>query len=263
MLMAASPGPLADARPQAMTVDIIAADEVAKSVQPGPLEAKEKQEIAAATSPVAPVVPPAEASLPAATTPLTRLAEEEHASAPRQAAPEPALPAQAVSPPTQERPVEEPREPPVQEPTTPQRQASIFDGGGAEPVPDLLPSSPGLSGAASNPWFDARADSKAELEPKDVALFRAHLRRCWKPPAAAAGDQTMRLVVRVFLKPNGSLAGTPMLLEASVSPQGPALVQAAMRALRQCQPYSFLPVAKYNDWKVLDLGMSPREMAGG
>jgi hypothetical protein len=30
-----------------------------------------------------------------------------------------------------------------------------------------------------------------------------------------------------------------------------------MRALRQCQPYGFLPAAKYDEWKVLDLAFSP------
>jgi len=29
------------------------------------------------------------------------------------------------------------------------------------------------------------------------------------------------------------------------------------RALRQCQPYGFLPAAKYKEWKVLDLSFSP------
>jgi hypothetical protein len=34
-------------------------------------------------------------------------------------------------------------------------------------------------------------------------------------------------------------------------------MQTAMRALRQCQPYRFLPAAKYKEWKVLDLSFSP------
>jgi hypothetical protein len=30
-----------------------------------------------------------------------------------------------------------------------------------------------------------------------------------------------------------------------------------MRALRRCQPFGFLPAAKYKEWKRLDLSFSP------
>ena len=54
-----------------------------------------------------------------------------------------------------------------------------------------------------------------------------------------------------------------MLIEASASRDGPRLMQAAIRTLKDCQPYAFLPADKYREWKVLDLSFSPREMAGG
>ena len=41
------------------------------------------------------------------------------------------------------------------------------------------------------------------------------------------------------------------------------LLKAAIRTLKECQPYAFLPAEKYRDWKVLDLTFSPRDMAGG
>jgi len=65
------------------------------------------------------------------------------------------------------------------------------------------------------------------------------------------------VVLRISLMPNGALAGEPALVAASASPSGPALMQTAMRALRQCQPYGFLPAAKYKEWKLLDLSFSP------
>jgi hypothetical protein len=40
-------------------------------------------------------------------------------------------------------------------------------------------------------------------------------------------------------------------------------MQAAIRTLKDCQPYAFLPADKYREWKVLDLSFSPREMTGG
>ena len=62
---------------------------------------------------------------------------------------------------------------------------------------------------------------------------------------------------------NGALTGSPTLIEASASAHGPALVATAISALRQCQPYGFLPAGKYEEWKLLDLSFSPRGMSGG
>jgi hypothetical protein len=128
------------------------------------------------------------------------------------------------------------------------------------PVPELP-----LPGAIQNPTmgFDTPADAAARLSREEIEAFRAHLQKCWSPPAAIADAQKLRVVLRVAFKPNGSLTGSPMLLEASASPHGPALVAAATSALRQCQPYSFLPEGKYQEWKLLDLSFSPRGMSGG
>ena len=71
------------------------------------------------------------------------------------------------------------------------------------------------------------------------------------------------MVIRVFLSPNGALASEPVLIEAPASVEGPAVMQAAMRALNQCQPFAALPRERYKEWRVLDVGFSPREMAGG
>jgi hypothetical protein len=54
-----------------------------------------------------------------------------------------------------------------------------------------------------------------------------------------------------------------VLIEASASRDGPVVMQTAIRALKECQPYSFLPADKYGEWKILDLSFTPRDMAGG
>jgi hypothetical protein len=59
------------------------------------------------------------------------------------------------------------------------------------------------------------------------------------------------------------LAGEPMLIEASASRDGPRLMQAAIRSVKECQPYAFLPPDRYREWKSLDVTFSPKEMAGG
>ena len=101
--------------------------------------------------------------------------------------------------------------------------------------------------------------SAAKLSDRKIATLKARLQECWTPPPGLAEADAQKLVVvlRVSLRPNGALTGEPTLLAASASPKGAALLQTAMRALRQCQPFGFLPESKYKEWKKLDLSFSP------
>jgi hypothetical protein len=129
------------------------------------------------------------------------------------------------------------------------------------PVPEL----PLPLGDVQNPaeGFDAPAQGTAKLSREEIAAFRAHLQKCWNPPATIADAPKLKVVLRVALGPNGALTGSPTLIEASASAHGPALVATAISALRQCQPYGFLPAEKYQEWKLLDLSFSPHGMSGG
>jgi hypothetical protein len=99
--------------------------------------------------------------------------------------------------------------------------------------------------------------SAAKLSEREIATFKARLQECWSPPADLADAQNLVVVLRVSLQPNGALTAEPTLLAASASPKGAELMQTAMRALRRCQPFGFLPAAKYKEWKRLDLSFSP------
>jgi hypothetical protein len=117
--------------------------------------------------------------------------------------------------------------------------------------------------AAPERGFDAEATTTANLSGDEKAAFKAHLKTCWKLPEGMTPAQTTRVVLRVFLRADGRLSADPLLIEASASRDGPVLLKAAIRTLKDCQPYAFLPVEKYREWKVLDLSFSPRDMAGG
>jgi hypothetical protein len=78
---------------------------------------------------------------------------------------------------------------------------------------------------------------------------------------AAASDK-VRIVLRVAFNSDGSLAGSPTLIEASASAKGPLLMMSAMAALRACQPYTMLPPEKYAEWKVIDLSFTPQDFGG-
>jgi hypothetical protein len=133
-------------------------------------------------------------------------------------------------------------------------QPSIFD---PVNIPKLLnlPNAPDTG-------FDAESMTAANITEDQKAAFKAHLRKCWKLPGSVT-SATTRVVLRVYLRRDGNLGSEPVLIEASASRDGPVVMQTAIRALRECQPYGFLPADKYSEWKVLDLSFTPRDMAGG
>jgi hypothetical protein len=137
----------------------------------------------------------------------------------------------------------------------PKPAPSIFDPASIPMLMDL-PNAP-------DSRFDTEASTRANLSADERAAFKAHLRKCWKLPAGVSQSQTTRVVLRVYLRRDARLANDPVLIEARPTGDGPAIVQTALRAIKDCQPYAFLPPDKYGEWKVLDLSFTPKEMAGG
>jgi hypothetical protein len=111
--------------------------------------------------------------------------------------------------------------------------------------------------------FDAPAFSTAKVATDDIAKFRQHLKTCSVLPGSIAPTDKVTIVLRAGFLPDGTLARPPLLIEASASVKGPLLMQAAIKALQECQPYAVLPADKYNEWKVLDLGFTPQDFRGG
>jgi outer membrane biosynthesis protein TonB len=125
-----------------------------------------------------------------------------------------------------------------------------------------IPATLDLVTPAAGSGLAPRAEMPADLTADDIGAFKARLRTCWRPPADLAGVPNLKVTLRVFLTRNGTLARAPVLLAASASMSGPALVQTATTALQACQPFG-LPADRYKEWKVLDLTLSPADMAGG
>ena len=185
--------------------------------------------------------------------------------APQQAAsptPTPTRPAPASSQPDRREAVAQPRAP------------------STSPVPAYVPPEPDLSikyhvllglpvdlppdGSKDRPGdgFDAPASKPADVASNLVAEFRRHLKTCSKLPAAVAPSDKIKIKLRVFMTPEGKLAEEPVLIEASASAKGPALMQSAIGALEACQPYAMLPADRYGEWKVLDLSFTPQDFGG-
>lgn len=105
--------------------------------------------------------------------------------------------------------------------------------------------------------------TKAKISEDAISKFRAHLRTCARLPESISPSDDVRVVLRVGLLRTGNLATPPALIEASASAKGPLLMQAAIQALKACQPYDMLPADKYQEWQVLDLPFTPQDFGTG
>lgn len=117
------------------------------------------------------------------------------------------------------------------------------------------------AGAAGD--FDAKATAKANISREDAAALRAHLKTCSILPRSVSPDDNVSVVLRVAFRRDGTLAAEPILIEASASEKGPALMKGAMDALQKCQPYAMLPADRYDQWRMLDLSFAPKDFKGG
>ena len=129
--------------------------------------------------------------------------------------------------------------------------------------PDMSPDlPPARSGDRAGEPFDGPASTQADIASSLVAEFRRHLRTCLKLPPSITPSDKLKIKLRVFMTLEARLAAEPLLIEASASPKGPAMMQAAIGALQGCQPYAMLPADRYGEWKVLDLSFTPQDFAG-
>lgn len=134
----------------------------------------------------------------------------------------------------------------------------------AAPIPytDLTQQFSKLVGEG-NGDFDAPASSSANISLDAAKALRERLRDCSILPKSVSPTDNVKVVLRVSLLRNGKLARDPLLIQASASEKGPAILKSATTALLACQPYSMLPADKYDEWKMLDLTFTPKDFKGG
>lgn len=103
----------------------------------------------------------------------------------------------------------------------------------------------------------------AQMSQSEIDALRARISSCWSPPPGIDANSKVYVVLRVLFKPNGTLGGDPVLVEATASSLGPALAESAKRALLLCQPFTMLKPEHYDQWKDLELKFDPHELLGG
>jgi outer membrane biosynthesis protein TonB len=238
--------PFGSVTAEPITVDLVPAAEVAPPRKEEPVpEPKEKPPDAfdlsskAAAPPQAPT--PAAAPPPPPTRPQQQAAMQPPSPATQPGTPQPQPPAESPTP------SYVPPEPDLS------IKYHVMLG-----LPPELPAEPVKDKSGD---FDAQASKAADIASSLVAEFRRHLRSCSKLPASIVASDNLKITLRVMLTLQGKLVADPILVEASASAKGPALMQGAVAALRDCQPYAMLPADRYGEWKVLDLTFTPQDFS--
>ena len=91
---------------------------------------------------------------------------------------------------------------------------------------------------------------------------------CWNIPAGAKGAAGLRVVIQIRLSLDGKLIGIPKVADSGrMNAPGQEFfrtaAESALRAVRKCAPYDFLPKAQYDLWRDMDIIFDPEHMLNG
>lgn len=110
------------------------------------------------------------------------------------------------------------------------------------------------------------AATASQMTMSEIDAIRAQIAKCWNLPAGAKDVENMRVQVRVYLRPDGSLERAPDLVDNPLFAGDQfyrTFAESARRAVQICTPLRGLPVEKYEHWRELTINFDPREMLGG
>lgn len=114
----------------------------------------------------------------------------------------------------------------------------------------------------------ARPRHRPSMRPLSIGLkdqVRRQIEPCWNVPAGAKDARDLVIVVKVTLRPDGTVSDA--LIEDMgryrADPVFRAAAESARRAVLnpRCQPFK-LPPEQYELWRLLTLNFNPREMFG-
>jgi hypothetical protein len=100
------------------------------------------------------------------------------------------------------------------------------------------------------------------LSVNELAALQARLADCWDVPVGVRNARDLSVIVRIQFRRDGSLETDPVVVNRSALPVFQVAAESAVRAVRKCAPFSFMPVAKYEAWKELEVNFDPKQMFG-
>lgn len=169
----------------------------------------------------------------------------------------------ATAPPPPKRPEQKK---PAEKPPVPHQEQSRFN---ADQIQALLDKrQPRRYAAAgdtlnSTPALGATRGNAPQLTMNEIDALRARIQQCWNPPAGQADAKELTVLVRIQFNQDGSLATEPRITSRVSPGYQQVAAESAVRAIRRCAPYSFMPAAKYEAWKDIEVNFDPRELFRG
>jgi outer membrane biosynthesis protein TonB len=116
---------------------------------------------------------------------------------------------------------------------------------------------------SNKPSLGLATANAATLSQNEMDALRARLRDCWSVPVGVAEARDLVVTVRILFNKDGSLAADPTLMNHGSHPAFQAAAESALRGVRRCAPYSFMPPLKYEAWKDVIVDFDPRDMFRG
>lgn len=197
---------------------------------------------------------------------IVDVAAESNVQALAEQVPEDETPAPEEAPPAEEEPAPAPT-------PTPQRSRTAADEFDLAAVSGLIdkqktPGRQRQDGAVADRNQQSAGLGTAErasMEDRVRALTRAHLTRCWRMPVDLPEPERLIVTLEFDLNRNGTLNGQPRVTSPrnyTFDPPMRTAVEAAVRAVRQCDPYPFPddPAVgeHYDTWARLQFTFRPR-----
>jgi hypothetical protein len=94
----------------------------------------------------------------------------------------------------------------------------------------------------------------------ELDALRARISQCWSPPIGWTDPSEVRVVMKMDLNQDGSVAGNPQVVAAPGGRYAQTAPESAARAIRRCAPY-VLPPEKYAEWQEIQIVFDPTDMA--
>jgi colicin import membrane protein len=283
-----------EAPPEAMPVDIVTTDQLAKMTaglktgekdKPKPLvekvaEAKpvddavgkitEKQEVVTSTAPPPPpkteekpVEKKPDPPKPVAEKPKEEPKQQEKKPDPPKVDPiAEALKSEEAKKP-KPTPKPEAKAPPPQPPKPKQERA--FDQSKIAALLDKRdPSRQSITGAALNSTsaLGMHTGNNEAIVATWKSAFVGAVRRCFNFPYNGQDADQFEVDIDISLRIDGTVASTPVIVAVRGPSRsvGVAMAESAKRAVEQCQAYAFLPKAQYDTWKYIPMTFGLKEL---
>ena len=108
---------------------------------------------------------------------------------------------------------------------------------------------------------EAPYDPSLPLSISEKDAITSQFVQCWRLPAGSANQDSLRVSVDVWLRPDGSVIKAHLTGDQRGKYNADGVFRAAadsaLRAVHMCSPLKNLPTNKYNSWKEMRLNFDP------